>query len=314
MNRVRIGARGPWVSRLCFGTLIISPIQKNFSIEQGSELLEYAVRKGINFVDTAEYYRNYRYLRHVVCNHPDLVICTKSYAYDTDGAKMSIEKAQEGIGREHIDIMLLHEQESYFTLKGHSQAFDYYKKLQGDGVIGAVGISTHYCQAVRSATLWPGMDVIFAIANKDGIGIPDGNAADMETALANAHEAGIFIMGMKALGGGHLIARRTEALKYVVDSECLDVVALGMQSKAEIDYNVAVFSGTSPDGDVSKESMKLNRQLVIEPWCTGCGNCVRRCKSHALYLNDHHVQADDTKCARCGYCAAVCPEFCIKVV
>jgi Fe-S-cluster-containing hydrogenase component 2 len=41
---------------------------------------------------------------------------------------------------------------------------------------------------------------------------------------------------------------------------------------------------------------------------------VQRCKNHALSLQDGKSVVDAEKCALCGYCAAVCPQFCIKVI
>ena len=51
------------VSRLCFGGLTIGPLQKNLSIKDGSAVLCYAIERGINFVDTAQYYQTYAYIR-----------------------------------------------------------------------------------------------------------------------------------------------------------------------------------------------------------------------------------------------------------
>ena len=49
MKRVVLGNTGIEVSRLCFGSLTMTPYQANLSIKDGSELIKYAYRKGINF-------------------------------------------------------------------------------------------------------------------------------------------------------------------------------------------------------------------------------------------------------------------------
>lgn len=51
------------VSRLCFGSLTIMPFQANLPIDEGAELIKYAYSKGVNFLDTAEFYDNYEYIR-----------------------------------------------------------------------------------------------------------------------------------------------------------------------------------------------------------------------------------------------------------
>lgn len=314
MRLVSLSARALRVSRLLFGTLTMGPLQRHLPVERGAELLCYAAARGVPFVDTAEYYDTYPYVKAALKAYPELVVCTKSYAYDLDGAKRSLEMAQEGIGREKIDIFLMHEQESEHTLRGHAAAFDYYRRMREAGVIGAVGISTHHIAAVRAAAEWPGMDVIFAIINRTGLGIADGTRAEMEIALGMAHARGIGILGMKALGGGHLIGERDRAMRYALGLSCLDAIAVGMQSEAEIDYNAALFSGDVPDARAAEASESAPRQLLIEPWCRGCGRCVQRCGQKALRLTGGRAVVDLSKCVRCGYCAGVCAEFCLKVI
>ena len=314
MQRVRLGARGPVVPRLLFGTLTMGPLQRNLPVEQGAALICHAAAHGVDFVDTAEYYQTYPYIRAAMRTYPKLMVCTKSYAYDVDGARRSVELAQEGIGRAYIDVFLLHEQESGHTLRGHRQAFEYYLRLREEGVIGAVGISTHHVAAVRAATRWPGMDVVFPIVNRRGLGIVDGTREEMERAVLSAHEAGLGVMAMKVLGGGHLIGAREEALDYALRLPGVDALALGMQSQAEIDYNIACVEGRQPDADCVRITAGAPRRLLVEDWCEGCGRCVQRCGQKALSLRDGRAVVEDARCVRCGYCAAVCPQFCLKVV
>jgi len=314
MEKVRLGARGPWVTRLLFGTLTMGPLQRNLPVEAGAALLCHAAERGAGFADTAEYYGTYPYIKEALRRYPDLVVCTKSYAYDIDGAKRSVENAQEGIGREYIDIFLLHEQESAHTLRGHAGAFEYYCRLRDEGVIGAAGISTHYVAATRAAASWPELDVVFPIVNEAGLGIADGTRADMERAILSAHANGRGVLAMKALGGGHLIDRRESALAYALNLPGVDAVAVGMQSEAEIDYNIALFEGRIPDEDCAKDSAAAPRRLIVQDWCAGCGGCAARCGHKALSLEGGKAVVNAERCVRCGYCAAACPESCLKVI
>ena len=43
-------------------------------------------------------------------------------------------------------------------------------------------------------------------------------------------------------------------------------------------------------------------------------HCQRRCGQDAIHVVDGRAVPDEAKCVRCGYCARVCPEFCIKVI
>ncbi len=314
MKHVVLGSTGITVSRLCFGTLTMGPLQRNLPLSQGVGLLESAFSFGVNFLDTAEIYGTYPYVKEALRIKPDAVVCTKSYSYDTVTAEKSFRAAAEGIGREYIDIFLLHEQESKHTVRGHWEAIEYFLKRKQQGYIGALGLSTHHVAGVAGANKYPELQVVFPLINKTGIGIADGTSEQMLHEIRRAYALGKGVFAMKPLGGGHLIHKRREALQYVMGEPSIQAVAVGMQSEAEVKYNCTLFSGMEPPQDSAQDIDRQPRQLLIQDWCEGCGACVRRCKNHALALVDGKAKADASRCALCGYCAAVCPQFCIKVI
>ena len=313
MKYIELKSIGTKVSRMCFGTLTIGPLQRNFDIQTGSQLILDAVDLGVNFFDTAEIYGTYSYLA-CLKQKKDLVIATKSYSYDEKTAKESLEKYLKETGRERAELFLLHEQESKYTLKGHREAIDYFLKMQQKGVIGAFGISTHHIAAVKAALLYPEIKVIHPLINLTGIGIADGSRDEMLSAIQQAHDAGKDIYAMKPLGGGHLIGRTQEALDFVLQQSCIDAVAIGVQSREELEYNCAYFSGEIPSQQLSERLAKKTRRILIHDWCRGCGTCVKTCKSGALSLRDGKAQVDQNKCVFCGYCGRICPDFVIKVI
>jgi aryl-alcohol dehydrogenase-like predicted oxidoreductase len=89
-----LGSTGLKVSRLCFGTLTISPLQRGFGAEEGAALLKSARESGVTFFDTAEIYRTYAHLKAAFAGDDSVVISTKCYAYDKAGAAASLEKAR----------------------------------------------------------------------------------------------------------------------------------------------------------------------------------------------------------------------------
>jgi predicted aldo/keto reductase-like oxidoreductase len=166
--------------------------------------------------------------------HP--VISTKTYAWDEASASASLDKARQALDLDVIDIFLLHEQESSLTLDGHREAFAWLLEQKGKGLIRAVGISTHAVEPVLALTaakrpdladlaIWrdrdPGpyrdADLIHPLLNLRGIGLLDGNAADMVAACSRAHDAGLGIYGMKMLGGGHLLQDFTAAADFALN-------------------------------------------------------------------------------------------------
>ncbi len=309
-----LGGTGIQVSRLCFGTLTMGPLQRNLPLSTGAGLLEYAFSLGVNFLDTAELYGTYPYIKEALKCKPDAVVCTKSYSYDEKTAEQSFCAAVEGIGREYIDLFLLHEQESEHTIRGHWEAIEYLLKKKREGQIGAVGLSTHYIAAVHAANRYPELEIVFPLYNMTGIGIADGTSEEMLEEIRKAHALKKGVFAMKPLGGGHLLREREAALQFVLSEPSIASIAIGMQTKDEVAYNCAVFSGEAPDSELSGRISAQPRSLLIQDWCEGCGACVKRCRNHALSLVNGKAVVEGNLCARCGYCAATCPQFCIKVI
>ncbi len=328
-----LGKSGIAVSRLCFGTLTLSSCQADLEPEAGAELIQYACSKGVNFLDTAELYENYATIRKALrrVSQP-LVIASKSYAYDRASARLSLEEARRALDLDVIDIFLLHEQESMLTLKGHEPALEYYLEAVERGLIRATGISTHAVEPVKAITaavtgdyrmwqeaeldpgLWRQASVIHPLLNISGIGLLDGTAADMQAAVGAAHDAGIGIYGMKMLGGGHLLPRFQEAAEWALALNSTDAFAVGMQSRAEVDLNVALFENRPLAAADLEAASSQQRRLLVSEWCTGCGNCVQRCRSGALTVRDQRVVCDSSRCTLCGYCATACRDFVLKVI
>ena len=304
------------VSPLCFGSLTMTPFQSNLTVEEGAELLCYGYDKGIKFVDTAQLYENYQYIRKALDYIPrqDYIISSKTYAWNEELAEKALKEAMESLGTDYIDIFLLHEQESEHTIKGHYEAIEYLIKAKEKGYIRAVGLSTHRVSGVLGANKYKEIEVLHPILNKKGLGIADGTAEDMVEALRQSKALSKGIYSMKPLGGGHLIAEIEEAFQFLKKCEFIDSIAVGLQSKEEIDCNLSLLeNGIYPEELKSTLSHK-KRKLIIEDYCIGCRNCVKRCGQKALSLVDNKAVVDSSRCVLCGYCATVCEDFYIKVI
>lgn len=311
-----LGRTGLVVSRLCFGALTIGPLQASLPLKEGAAVIRHALEQGINFIDTAELYETYPYIRLAVGKEfkERVIIATKSYAYTAAMMEKSLQTALTELNRDYIDIFLLHEQESEHTLAGHREALEYLLRAKERGLVRAVGISTHTVAGVRAFLLYPELDVLHPMVNMAGIGIKDGTLADMLALLRRVKEGGAGIYGMKPLGGGHLIRRWREAMEFVLGLPELDAVAVGMKSRAEVDLNVALVEGRKIDPGLKAEVAAAERRLQVEDWCCGCGRCVEKCPQGALRVEEGRARVTAEKCVLCGYCGSACPEFCIKII
>ncbi|KKM09292.1 aldo/keto reductase [Clostridiales bacterium PH28_bin88] len=315
MQYIPLGQTDLVVSRLCFGALTIGPLQANLPLSEGSRVIRRAVELGVNFIDTAEIYGTYPYIRKAMEGIAGpVVIASKSYAYTREGMAQSLEQALVELDRDQIDIFLLHEQESVLTIKGHRPALEYLLEAKAAGIVRAVGISTHSVEAAMAAAEMPEVDVIHPLINRRGIGILKGDLEGMMVAVSRAKANGKGIYAMKAIGGGNLIGEVEEALRFAFDLPPVDAVAVGMKAVAEVEMNVALCEGREIPDLVRDRVSRQHRRLHIEEWCSGCGNCTQRCRYGALAVVEGRLAVDHEKCLLCGYCAGVCPEFCIKVV
>lgn len=315
MDYRRLGRTGLTVSRMCFGALTIGPLQAAYPLNRGAEVIRCALENGVNFIDTAELYGTYPYIREALREWPgEVIIASKSYAYTGEGMAKSLEQARRELDRDVIDIFLLHEQESHLTLRGHREAYEYLLAAKVKGIVRAAGISTHAVAGVKAAAAEADIDVIHPLLNFAGVGIMDGTRDEMLAAVEEAHRAGKGIYGMKPLGGGNLLARVDEAMQYVLALDCLDAIALGMKSPAEVEMNIKLFSGGVVSPELRSRVAAEPRRLHIENWCNACARCVDRCRQGALYLDNGSAAVRQEKCLLCGYCGPVCPDFCIKVI
>lgn len=305
------------VSRICFGALTIGPLQSRMPLQEGAGVLRWALERGINFIDTAELYGTYPYIREALKGfNGEVIIASKSYAPTAAGMRRALEQARRELDRDVIDIFLLHEQESEHTIAGHRAALEFLLEAKSRGIIRAVGISTHAVRGVKAAVKTPGIEVVHPLINIQGIGILDGSRADMEMAIKEAHQYGLGIYGMKPLGGGNLWHRAREALEYAFNLPELDAVAIGMKSVSEVEANIALLERRNESDFLMHQAREASpRRLHIESWCEGCGRCLEACPQGALLWGvGGKVEVDQGKCILCGYCGATCEQFCIKII
>ncbi|NMB09589.1 MAG: 4Fe-4S binding protein [Tissierellia bacterium] len=312
----KLGNTNIEVSKVCFGSLTMTPFQSNLSTKEGANLINYAYDNGVNFLDTAQLYNNYQYINKALKYIPrsKYTIATKTYAWNKQLAQGALTEALRELNTDYIDIFLLHEQESELTIQGHYEALEYLIKAKEKGFIRAVGISTHRVSGIIGANKYPEIEIVHPILNKKGLGIIDGNIDDMVKSLKKSKRLGKGIYSMKPLGGGHLINDLEESFNFLRNLDFIDSIAVGMQSKAEIDCNINLINTGKHPEHLKNKLKNKKRALKIEDYCIACGNCVNRCQQKALSIKNNKVEVDYSKCILCGYCASVCPDFYIKVV
>lgn len=314
MKKVNLGNTGLSVSIAGFGVLPIGPSQLALPVEEGAAIIKYAIQNGINFIDTAQYYRTYPYIRTALANMDlektkNLVICSKSLCYDYDGMMDAILEAREELNRDVIDIFLMHEVRSG-QLEERIGAWEALKDAKEKGLVRAIGLSTHHVDITKAAASIEELDVVFPLINYAGLGIRKGDAfatkEEMMDAITECHNAGKGVFSMKAFGGGSLTATYQEALNYVFSKSEIDSVMIGFGKITEVDDLLSYLNGTMEPGynpDVSKKKVYINQED-----CEGCGACKAACPAGAIFYNENGLsEVNHEKCLTCGYCSPVCP-------
>ncbi|AJE01995.1 aldo/keto reductase [Geobacter pickeringii] len=316
MHHVTLGATGIQFFPLVFGTLPLGPLQAGLSPADGGRLIRHALERGVTMLDTATLYDTYPHVREGVAGwQGEVTIVTKTHANDGPTARAHVEKGLRELGRERLDIVHLHGARVADPFTDRADVLAELARMKEEGKIGHVGLSSHYISAIRKGVEHPEIEVIHPLINRTGMGILDGGPAEMAEAIAACARAGKGVYAMKALAGGNLIAEARASLAYVRGLEGVHGVAIGMLSEGEVGANIALFSGSAPEDDVWRELESRRRKLrIMDNFCKGCGGCLDACASGALSIVDGKAVVDEEACILCGYCAASCPEFIIRVV
>lgn len=319
MEKVSLGNTQLMVSRAGFGVLPIGPGQLALPLEEGAQILCHAIRNGINFLDTAQYYKTYPYIARALemlsgdekdaALAEGIVISSKSLARGYDEMMAAVKEARSIMGRDVIDIFLLHEVRAGL-FEERASAWQALIDARSKGLVKAIGLSTHDQSVAAMAADIPEMDVVFALINYAGLGIRCGDVAGsaegMMDAIAKCRAAGKGVFAMKAFGGGNLTPHYQKALDYVFGQDDIDSVMIGFGSIWEVDDLLDYMDGRmAPDynPDTSHKIIRINHDD-----CMGCGACMKLCASGAIHYNaDGLAEIDQTKCLTCGYCSYACP-------
>lgn len=312
MKKVLLGNTGIKVSRAGFGVLPMGPSQLALPVEEGAAIIKHAIKNGINFLDTAQYYRTYPYISKALEGEgfEDIVICSKSLCDDYNGMMEAILEARTELKRDIIDIFLMHEVRSG-QLELRFGAWEALKDAKEKGLVHAIGLSTHHVDVTKAAASIKELDVVFPLINYAGLGIRKGDEfatkEEMMEAITDCHAAGKGVFSMKAFGGGGLTGHYQEALDYVFSKPDIDSVMIGFGKISDVDDLLSYLNGTMPkdyNPDISKKKVYINQED-----CEGCGACKAACPAGAIFYNLENglAEVDHSKCLTCGYCSPVCP-------
>ena len=311
MEKKKLGNTDLMVTPVGFGVLTVGNTQLNLPLDKGADVLRYALERGINFLDTAQYYETYPYIKKALKGtNFEPVIASKCLDHSYTAMSEAIVEAQIEMDRDVIDIFLLHEVRHDNDFSNRAGAWECLNDAKAKGIVRAIGVSTHHVDVAMAMADVPECDILFPLINFQSLGIRKGGGLgskeEMERAIAKnvARNCGVFLM--KAFGGGNLTGSYQEALDYAYGIPDVASVMIGFGKTREVDDIFDYLEGRMPKDYAPDVSFKVIH--VDQGDCEGCGNCVTRCPNHAIFINEKGLaEIDETKCLTCGYCAPVCP-------
>jgi len=258
-------------------------------------LCKAAYEKGIRLFDTANGYQNGNnetMLGNLLKDYPrnSFFMATKVKPVGTDQeGKPSDQTTSEDflakfetslkrLKMDYVDILYVHDMRSLEMLE-YKPIINAAKKLKKDGKIKFLGFSTHANEplVINAAAELDTWDVILTSYN-----FKHTYVTELNSAIKKANQAGIGIVGMKALaGGGFLDKEKTRpinsgaALKWVLSNPDITTIIPGMTDFDQLDLNVKILSDLS----ISDSEKKDLAYALAEPglYCTGCTKCLTSC-------------------------------------
>ena len=311
MEKKVLGNTEIQVTSVGMGVLTVGKNQLNLPIKEGAEILRYALERGINFIDTAQYYETYPYIKEALKGlEQKPVVCSKSLDVSYGQMEYAIKEALREMELETIDIFLLHEVRQDPDWEYRSGAWRCLVEAKKAGLVKAIGVSTHHVDVAEKMAQVEEADVLFPLINFQSLGIRKGDGPgtkeEMAAAIKANADAGKGVFAMKVFGGGNLTGSYGKALDYVASLEGVSSMMVGIGSKEEADRLIQYAEGTL---DSAYKPDLTNKKIRIDQGdCEGCGACKERCPNNAIYWNENGLaQVDPSICLTCGYCAPVCP-------
>jgi len=234
-----LGDTGFKVSRLCIGT-DYADVYGGSSL--GRDILLEGFSLGVNFWDSSESYGSYPAIKEALktLDRGDVVITSKTYSKHEDGAKRHLEEALRETGTDYLDVFMLHAVDTLEDFKNRRGVLGFLSEAKGQGLIRAVGVSTHSANLALALADVPEIEVVLAVLNMKGLRIHGGNVELMHSALKKLHDVGKGVYLMKVLARGRLGDRAEEALRYAFKIPYVHAVSVGIQNLSELETAVNV--------------------------------------------------------------------------
>jgi aryl-alcohol dehydrogenase-like predicted oxidoreductase len=244
------------------GTATLMPQFSPIPDAEKVRLIRLAYDKGVRYFDTAFIYRTEPYVGEALKDvRDDVYLATKVMAPDGPAARKQVESSLRSLQTDVIDCVKVH---LASDVDQSLAVLDELEKLKAAGTIRQIGMSNHVFFEVALKLIETGRLDEFLVARTY---FPKGeteilspyNLALREMCIARAHEQGMNIIGMKAMGGfmyglmsGMWVPDYPQekaarlppaALRWCFSDPRFHVYIIGVSRSEEIDDTIRTVSG-----------------------------------------------------------------------
>jgi len=305
IERVRLGRSDVYVTRLMLGCAPLAGMYAPVDDRRAEAVLEASWDEGVRAFDTAPQYGvglSEERLGAYLANRPagDAVVSTKVghllvdaddgvqdgdlfYGapsrrlvddYTKDGVRRSMAASFERLGRDRVDVALIHDPDKYAEL-ALTESYPALKELRNEGVVGAIGVAMNHADVLTWLVERTELDCVLIAGCYSLLGVP---AADRlfpacEKRGVSVLAAGVYRSGILAdpRPGTHLdyapapssvvervdrirsvcdrygVPLATAALQFVLAHPAVTAAVVGAASTQEAHENAAHFRSTVPE-------------------------------------------------------------------
>ncbi|HOC54652.1 MAG TPA: aldo/keto reductase [Verrucomicrobiota bacterium] len=247
-DQVVLGNTRLKLSRLGFGTGSNGGnVQYALGQEAFNTLVHYAYDQGITYLDCAQNYRTFDWIKGAIKGLPrEKLFLQSKIPGKPDQVLAAIDRHRKVFDTDYVDSMLIHCMVRDRWTDEWKLIMDAFDEAREKKWIRAKGVSCHSLPALcaAAASSWP--EVHLVRVNPQARYIdgpdekwtgPDRHLAPVMTELQAMHAKGRGVIGMKIIGNGDFTNPddREKSIRFAMSRPELNAVVIGFKSRAEID-------------------------------------------------------------------------------
>ncbi len=252
VDQVPLGKTGIKLSRVGMGTGSNGgQIQHALGQEKFNDLVHYAYDQGITYLDCAQNYQTFPWIKGAIKGLPreKLFIQSKIPGKPEDVLK-TIDNHRLTFDTDYIDSMLIHCMVKDQWTDEWKRVMDAFNEAQEKKWIRAKGVSCHSLPALQAATVSPWTQVHLVRVNPQGA-FMDGakgqwdqklpQIAPVMKEIEQMHAEGRGVIGMKIIGNGTFTKPedREKSIRFAMSRPEISAIVIGFKNTAEVDEGLA---------------------------------------------------------------------------